>query len=70
MGVTGLSSDWGETVFQVGDTVVFALDGARGIVLNVKDGLCHVLWEDEFVSWEKPELLRLADAAFQKRIET
>ncbi|HEY8343294.1 MAG TPA: hypothetical protein VIK75_09950 [Calditerricola sp.] len=65
-----MSSGWGETVFQVGDTVVFVFDGARGIVLNVKDGLCHVLWEDEFVSWEKPELLRLIDAAPQNRPET
>jgi hypothetical protein len=44
-------------MFQVGDCVIFALDGARGIVLDVTNDSCHVMWEDYFVSWEKKELL-------------
>ncbi|GAB7389236.1 hypothetical protein BSNK01_30740 [Bacillaceae bacterium] len=46
-------------MFKIGDTVVFALDGARGIVIGMKDDLYHVMWEDYFVSWEKKEMLTL-----------
>lgn len=35
------------------------MDGTRGIVLEVTDDRCHVLWEDYFVSWEKKELLKV-----------
>jgi uncharacterized protein YkvS len=44
-------------MFEVGDTVTFSLDGARGIVLMINDNQCHVIWEDYFVSWENNELL-------------
>ncbi|MGJ7034603.1 hypothetical protein [Anoxybacillus eryuanensis] len=44
---------------QVGDCVVFMRDGVRGIVLEVDDHSCHVLWEDYVVSWEKKELLKV-----------
>lgn len=49
----------GSTMIQEGDKVVFLKDGVRGIVIRVEADRCHVLWEDEFVSWEKIELLRL-----------
>jgi hypothetical protein len=44
-------------MFQVGDCVIYALDRARCIVLDVANDSCHVMWEDYFVSWEKKELL-------------
>ncbi|QRG70867.1 hypothetical protein [Brevibacillus choshinensis] len=61
--VTELSSDSvngrGCAMIQEGDKVVFLKDGVRGIVIRVEEDRCHVLWEDEFVSWEKKEWLRL-----------
>ncbi|WP_177182591.1 hypothetical protein [Paenibacillus sp. OV219] len=46
-------------MFEVGDYVVFMLDGARGTVVEITlDGLCHIAWEDRFVSWEREELLQ------------
>ncbi|MED4876173.1 hypothetical protein P9711_00175 [Anoxybacillus geothermalis] len=39
---------------------------ARGIVLEMNDHSCHVLWEDRFVSWEKKELLTV-DVELTKR---
>ncbi|WP_183192327.1 hypothetical protein [Brevibacillus fluminis] len=48
-------------MFNAGDHVVFVLDGAVGVVLNVDGGRVQVLWEDHFVSWEKAELLRLLE---------
>ncbi|MBO8164469.1 MAG: hypothetical protein H0Z34_12215 [Brevibacillus sp.] len=44
-------------MLAVGDWVKFALDGALGVVLDVRDDRCQVMWEDYFVSWEKRELL-------------
>lgn len=44
-------------LFQIGDCVVFKHDGARGIVLTIKEDVCHVLWEDYFASWENVDLL-------------
>lgn len=43
---------------QIGDTVVYVRDGARGIIIQMEGDLCQVMWEDEFVSWEKVEFLR------------
>ena len=40
-------------VLEIGDCVIFTLDGTRGIVVEIKPPLCHVIWEDFFVSWEK-----------------
>ncbi|RAV20414.1 hypothetical protein DQG23_15730 [Paenibacillus contaminans] len=45
-------------VLEIGDCVIFALDGARGIVMEIKLPLCHVIWEDFFVSWEDESTLR------------
>jgi hypothetical protein len=45
-------------MFAVGDYVVFLLDGAKGVVIGVKDELCQVMWEDHFVSWENMASLR------------
>jgi hypothetical protein len=47
----------GIQLFQVGDTVRYSLDGARGIVLKIEKNQCHVIWEDYFVSWENVDLL-------------
>jgi heat shock protein HspQ len=47
----------GVTLFQVGDTVRYSLDGAKGIVLKIDENQCHVIWEDYFVSWENFDLL-------------
>lgn len=44
-------------MLKVGDGVIFSLDGAKGIVLEIGDQLYHIVWEDQFVSWEKEELL-------------
>ncbi|WP_308636833.1 hypothetical protein [Paenibacillus silvisoli] len=44
-------------MFEVGDFVVFLLDGTRGTIMEIADGLCHIAWEDQFVSWELIELL-------------
>lgn len=46
-------------MYKIGDQVIFLGDNARGIVIKVNDGKCHVIWEDYFCSWEKFELLRL-----------
>ncbi|WP_248928284.1 hypothetical protein [Paenibacillus hamazuiensis] len=46
-------------MFEIGDLVV--LDGARGIIVEVVRGWCHVAWEDFFVSWEKEEQLEKAE---------
>lgn len=58
-----LSSDLvNEEPFKIGDHVVFQHDGALGIVLNVRQHKCHVMWEDHFVSWETFELLKKKSA--------
>lgn len=36
------------------------LDGARGVILEMFGGLCHIVWEDYFASWEKEEVLEKA----------
>jgi len=48
--------------FEIGDCVIFVPDGARGTVVEMKESMCHVVWEDHFVSWEKEELLEKAGA--------
>jgi len=53
-------------MIQEGDKVVFLKDGVRGIVIRVEEDRCHVLWEDEFVRWEKKELLRLEEKKEQR----
>jgi|GEM_PF-2111215 len=40
---------------KVGDQVIFRRDGTRGIVYARDGERLQVLWEDEFVSWEKEE---------------
>ncbi|MBA2879499.1 hypothetical protein HNR63_002573 [Anoxybacillus kamchatkensis] len=54
-------------MFHIGDCVVFTHDGARGIVLEVDDHSCHVLWEDYFVSWEKKEMLTVDEELTKKQ---
>ncbi|MBW7651223.1 hypothetical protein [Anoxybacillus sp. ST4] len=54
-------------MFHIGNCVVYALDGTRGIVLEVTDDRCHVLWEDYFVSWEKKELLKVDEELTKKQ---
>jgi len=44
-------------MFQVGDFVIYTLDGSVGTVIEVDQDRCHVVWDDHFVSWEKHELL-------------
>ncbi len=44
-------------MFKIGDHVIFSLDGAKGVILEMNDSHCQVFWEDYFVSWEKRELL-------------
>lgn len=44
-------------LFEVGDRVVFKLDGARGIIVEAEQGIYHIIWEDHFSSWEKEEAL-------------
>lgn len=41
----------------VGDVVRYARDGARGLVIQIVDNRCLVIWEDLFVSWEPMVLL-------------
>ncbi|TDG00254.1 hypothetical protein [Paenibacillus piri] len=48
-------------MLKIGDYVVFSPDGARGIIMEVRESLYHVVWEDHFSSWEKGELLKQAD---------
>lgn len=54
---TESSSDWGDGMLKIGDSVVFSQDGARGIIMEIKESLYQVIWEDHFVSWEKEESL-------------
>ncbi|SFA42531.1 hypothetical protein SAMN05216169_100613 [Anoxybacillus pushchinoensis] len=54
-------------MFHIGNCVVYALDGTRGIVLEVTVDRCHVLWEDYFVSWEKKELLKVDEELTKKQ---
>lgn len=54
--------DWGDPMFKIGDCVIYAPDGARGIVLKINQHACFVMWEDYFVSWERKELLQVDQA--------
>lgn len=61
---TASSSDRGSgrwQMYRVGDIVVYARDGARGIIMEIQGELCQVMWEDTFVSWEKMENLKRAE---------
>lgn len=44
-------------MFKIGDRVIFIRDGARGVIMEVKENLYHIVWEDHFASWEREELL-------------
>jgi hypothetical protein len=44
-------------MLEIGDHVIFIRDGARGIILEIKENLYHIIWEDHFASWEREELL-------------
>ncbi len=44
-------------MFEVGDRVVFKLDGTRGVIMEAEQGFYHIIWEDHFSSWEKEETL-------------
>ncbi|MGE5702563.1 MAG: hypothetical protein ACM32O_08560 [Clostridia bacterium] len=57
--VTGSSFGWANAMFNAGDHVIFIRDGVKGVVLSVDGGRVHVLWEDQFVSWELAELLQI-----------
>jgi hypothetical protein len=46
-------------MYKIGDQVIYIEDNARGIVMSINEGKCHVIWEDYFCSWEKFELLKL-----------
>jgi hypothetical protein len=48
-------------MLTVGDTVVFNRDGALGIIIAIEGDLCHVMWEDTFISWEKADSLQKVD---------
>ncbi|WP_409342053.1 hypothetical protein [Paenibacillus sp. MBLB4367] len=54
-------------MLEIGDCVIFALDGARGIVMEVKLPLCHVIWEDFFVSWEDEASLQKDDRLTERQ---
>jgi len=58
---SSLDSDKGTRcdVIQIGDMVVYVKDGARGIVIGLEGEKYHIKWEDDFVSWEEREWLRL-----------
>jgi hypothetical protein len=47
--------------FEIGDCVIFLPDGTIGTVVEMKEKMYHVVWEDHFVSWEKEELLGKAN---------
>ncbi|USG64190.1 hypothetical protein NDK47_18785 [Brevibacillus ruminantium] len=47
-------------MYSVGETVIYVRDGAKGIILEVKDERYLVMWEDTFVSWETAEQLQKA----------
>jgi hypothetical protein len=55
-------------MFEVGELVVFLLDGARGIIVEVEAeaGRYHIAWEDFFLSWEKGELLKSISGSLSK----
>jgi hypothetical protein len=55
---TESSSDWGDPMYKIGDSVVYLPDGSKGIVLEIGESIYHVVWEDHFASWEKEELLQ------------
>lgn len=46
-------------MIQIGDLVVYVKDGAKGVVIHAEEDRFQILWEDDFVSWEKSELLRV-----------
>ncbi|WP_199900132.1 hypothetical protein [Caldalkalibacillus mannanilyticus] len=50
-------------MFNIGDTVVYTLDGTKGVVIKVDNRLCQVKWKDHFISWEKYDLLELDELA-------
>jgi len=50
------------SMLKVGDHVVYVPDGSKGIVVEVVENLCHVVWEDHFSSWEKPDALKKQEA--------
>ena len=45
-------------MFRVGDRVVYIKDGAVGVIISIQEDRYHIVWEDNFSSWEKAELLR------------
>jgi len=45
-------------MFRVGDRVVYIKDGAVGVIISIQEERYHIVWEDNFSSWEKAELLR------------
>jgi hypothetical protein len=44
-------------MLKVGDRVVYVPDGSKGTIVEVLGSLYHIVWEDHFSSWEKPESL-------------
>jgi hypothetical protein len=48
-------------MFKPGEIVVYARDGARGIIIAVNGEWYQVIWEDTFVSWEKADVLTKAE---------
>jgi hypothetical protein len=47
---------------KIGDQVVYAQDGTKGIILEIHDNLYHIIWEDHFSSWEYAERLTVLEA--------
>jgi len=47
-------------MLEVGDRVIFVLDGTKGTVIEAEQGFYHIVWEDRFSSWEKEEMLEKA----------
>lgn len=53
-------------MFAIGDYVKFSKDGTVGMVIDVKEGRCQVIWEDHFVSWEEEANLHRTDVPTQR----
>ncbi len=47
---------------KVGDHVLYVPDGSLGIIVEVQEDLYHIVWEDFFCSWERPESLQKKEA--------
>ena len=58
----GSGQQEGTGMLKIGDCVVYVPDGSQGTIVEVADGLYHIVWEDHFSSWERRESLLKHDA--------